>query len=390
MVLKGERVLDAMERTNFRSSGFDYLRVLLSAAVVLWHSFRTSYYGLDMDGWYRPIVGLVLPMFFALSGFLVSGSLLRVRSIHEFALLRAIRILPALAVETVISMVLIGAFFTTLSLGDYFTHPRTISYLTNILGHIQLDLPGVFKDLPRSSVNASLWTIPYELECYLAIVLLWTLRIIRFRTALLVFVILAQIAVPGKDLIDGHLRDLSYSVSGRVLVVSFLWGVAIYFYRDVIRLSFTLCLVATAVAMLMLTTELSSYFVGAPAAYVTVYLGLLNPKKVGPIFRGDYSYGLYLYSYPIQQAIASLMGDHRSWYVSFFGAMLLAGLCAAFSWHCVEKPVLGHRKALHCRSAGGCHRGTHAATDPRSLPRVDTLRQSTDLRAAGPHWDRPV
>ena len=346
MLLKGERVLDAMERTNFRSSGFDYLRILLSAAVVLWHAFRTSYFGFDMDGWYRPVVGLILPMFFALSGFLVSGSLLRVRSIHEFVLLRAMRIVPALAVETVLSMVVIGALFTTLSLGDYFTHPKTLSYLTNIFGLIQFHLPGVFENLPRTAVNASLWTIPFELECYLAIVLLWVTRIIRFRTALLLFVILAQVAVPAEDLISGELRDLSDAVSGRVLVVSFLWGVVLYFFRDAIRLSVAACLIATAVAMLMLTTEISSYFVGAPAAYVTVYLGLLNPRKVGPIFRGDYSYGLYLYSYPIQQAIASVMGDHRSWYASFFGAMLLAGLCAAFSWHCVEKPVLGHRKTL--------------------------------------------
>lgn len=345
-VLGGESVAAAMERTNNRSSGFDYLRIGLAAAVVLWHSFRTSYFGLNMDGWYRPVVGLVLPMFFALSGFLVSGSLLRVRSIHEFAILRAVRIVPALAVETTLSMILIGAAFTSLPLAAYYTHPETLAYLKNIYGDIHFLLPGVFKDNPRTAANASLWTIPFELECYFSLIVLWITRIIKLPSALLAFVVFAQVVVPIFDFLHHVKLSSESAVPGRVLLLAFLFGVAIYFFRERVRLTLPLFIVAVAVAVVLLLRPASSYFVGLPAAYVTVFLGLKNPPKIGLIFKGDYSYGLYLYSYPIQQAIAAAFPQYRHWYISFAATLVLAGLCAAFSWHLIEKPVLRIRMPL--------------------------------------------
>ncbi|MEC7764091.1 MAG: acyltransferase [Pseudomonadota bacterium] len=343
---RSERLEQAMERTGFRSSGFDYLRVALAASVLLWHAFRTSYPDVAMDGWQRVPVGLILPMFFALSGFLISGSLMRVASIREFLVLRVMRIVPALAVEIVLSMLLIGALFSTLPLGEYFTHPDTLSYLKNIYGHIHYFLPGTFQDLPQQAVNASLWTIPYELECYLAIVLLWLFRVIRSRSALIGFVVVAQLYVVLNAVLQGDVMPITRHVDGRVLVLSFLYGVALYAWRDKVILSGRYVALALVAAGFMLMDPVGTYFVGLPAAYLTVWLGLMNPRKVGLIASGDYSYGLYLYSFPIQQAIAHAMGDTRNWLISFVWTMLLAGLCAAFSWHVVEKPILKQRARI--------------------------------------------
>ncbi len=81
---------------NNRPSGFDYLRLGLAVSIVCMHSVQTSY-GLAAETalWTSPLRGLlrlILPMFFALSGFLVAGSLQRTTTLLQFLGLRAIRI----------------------------------------------------------------------------------------------------------------------------------------------------------------------------------------------------------------------------------------------------------------------------------------------------------
>lgn len=81
-----------------------------------------------------------------------------------------------------------------------------------------------------------------------------------------------------------------------------------------------------------------------------MYLGLLNPPKALWAFAGDYSYGLYLYGYPLQQTVASLGSQYRHWYLNFAMAYPLALGCAVFSWWVVEKRALALRKFLKPRA----------------------------------------
>jgi peptidoglycan/LPS O-acetylase OafA/YrhL len=77
----------------------------------------------------------------------------------------------------------------------------------------------------------------------------------------------------------------------------------------------------------------------------TVYLGLLNPPKLGLLFSGDYSHGLYLYGFPIRQAVASAGNWTHHWYINFGIALPLAAGVAYLSGNHLEKPFLT-RKAL--------------------------------------------
>lgn len=345
---KTETLEAAIERTHARSRGFDYLRIGLALAVVLWHSTRVSYPGMAMEGWYRPLFGLVLPMFFALSGYLVSGSLMRVRSIHEFVALRAMRIIPALAVDTFIAIMVIGALFTTFPLHDYFTSHKTWRYLLNIVGDIHFYLPGVFKDNPKPGmVNASLWTIPFELECYLAIILLRLTGVIKSLKALIITTAVLQVLVPILDHFSHESLSDIKAVPGRVLVLAFLYGVILYFGRARVVLSFPLFAAALVVGGLCMMFGQAAYFVGLPAAYAAVYLGMLDPPKIPVLMDGDYSYGVYLYSYPIQQAVTHMLPSaYREWWINIALTLPLVGVCAAFSWHVIEKPILSKRKEI--------------------------------------------
>ena len=97
-------------------------------------------------------------MFFALSGFLVAGSMERTPKLSQFLTLRIIRLVPALAVEVLLCALILGPLVTNKPLWDYFAAPEFWAYFRNIVGDVHFTLPGVFEDnkLPRI-VNASLW-----------------------------------------------------------------------------------------------------------------------------------------------------------------------------------------------------------------------------------------
>ena len=75
------------------------------------------------------------------------------------------------------------------------------------------------------------------------------------------------------------------------------------------------------------------------AAYVAAALGCVDIPRNKLLASGDYSYGMYLYAYPIQQLIVKLVGPGKP-LLAFAGALVLIPAFAAFSWHAVEKHAL--------------------------------------------------
>ncbi|HEX4182917.1 MAG TPA: hypothetical protein VHY34_06650, partial [Caulobacteraceae bacterium] len=86
--------------------------------------------------------------------------------------------------------------------------------------------------------------------------------------------------------------------------------------------------------------------IGFPVAYTTIYLGLLNPSKIRLLQGADYSYGLYIYHYVIQQALVFLLPAARHWYFVFPASFAIGSVFAAFSWTFIEKPALTARRFL--------------------------------------------
>jgi peptidoglycan/LPS O-acetylase OafA/YrhL len=135
-------------RWRGRTSGFDYLRVCLAVGVIVVHSTSVSY-GHQSDhavwgGPQRTLEHLILPMFFALSGFLVAGSLERCPTLVSFFGLRLLRIVPALSVEVLLSAMIFGPLLSAFDLRAYFTDPEFYSYFLNVTGNIHYLLPRCF------------------------------------------------------------------------------------------------------------------------------------------------------------------------------------------------------------------------------------------------------
>lgn len=318
--------------------------------VIAIHSAVTCYGGeagrVIWTGWHRPFVAIVLPMFFALSGFLVVGSLLRSQSILEFLSLRAIRIVPALFVEVTIGALILGPLLTSFTLREYFSDPKFVSYALNIVGDIQYKLPGLFLSNPDPDmVNRQLWTIPAELECYLLITILAIVGIVR-RPKLFALLSVGLVAAFTLHNWENKILYATDNVPLRTLILSFLFGIALFQLKQYVRLSVVWLILSIILSYVCLYYRSLCYVAPIPISYLTVYIGLLNPRKTLLTRAGDYSYGLYLYGYPVQQTIVYLFPDLRIWWVNIILSVCV-GLCfAAFSWHVVESRVLQRKPAV--------------------------------------------
>ncbi len=281
-------------------------------------------------------------MFFALSGFLVAGSLARTR-LRQFVTLRVLRLVPALAVEVTLSALILGALFTTLPLREYLTSPELGGYFGNIVGLVHFTLPGVFEGNPVPRfVNFQLWTIPFELECYLALVILSLSTLLRDRRAFVAVIVLLSLAATACVFLFYPVSLVDH-VPGRALVVSFLAGVSLHLYRDKIPCSSILGVVAAIAAAALLQIPNACYLAAFPVAYLTVWLGLMGPPKI-PF--GDLSYGVYLFHFPIEQSIVRLFPSVGSWWHLTLMALPPSVLWAWLSWNLIEQPVLSHKKQV--------------------------------------------
>jgi peptidoglycan/LPS O-acetylase OafA/YrhL len=345
-----------LEQTGGRPTGFDYLRIILACAVVITHSVPTSYGNYVADKFYwlpgvHAVSLLILPMFFALSGFLVAGSLSRSRSIVGFLGLRFIRIYPALGVEVLLSALILGPLFTTVALPSYFSDPIFWRYMLNVSGDVSFKLPGVFVDNPVPAlVNQQLWTVPYELYCYIALSLISLAGLYRRHRAFLRVLIVGQLALMCYSFLSRPdiilTGEFARHVQGIQLVFSFLAGVLVFMFRDTLPWSRKTLLVAGGFCLILFSIGPGEYLGIFAAAYLVVGLGLLNPPKIGVMRTADYSYGVFLYGWPIQQALVAHADWARSTIINSVVTLLLAFGMAAASWHLVERPSLQLRMPL--------------------------------------------
>jgi peptidoglycan/LPS O-acetylase OafA/YrhL len=331
------------------TTGFDYLRLILALSVIAFHTIDVCYgWSAEYPLWkstLRPLFLFVVPSFFALSGFLVAGSLER-NTLPAFLSLRVLRIFPALAVEVILSALILGPLVTTYTLKAYFSDPQFRQYFLNVIGDIHYSLPGVFTDLPAGGmVNAQLWTIPYELECYIGISVVALFGLARRAKLLFALCCLAVVVQVGRHVLDGGWPPYERP-PGHMLVAAFFFGVCIYLLRRRVPYSAPLFFVALAATWILSMGVQLVYIAMLPLAYVTIFLGLQDPKKTSFIKGADYSYGIYLYGFPIQQTVVLLFPSLRFPTANFVISAALAWLCACASWHLIESRVLARKRGV--------------------------------------------
>jgi peptidoglycan/LPS O-acetylase OafA/YrhL len=335
-----------------RQNNFDTLRLIAAISVIFSHSFWIAEGTQDRE-WlilltgHQCILGLVgVFVFFAISGFLVTQSFEQTANPLHYLAKRALRIFPGLYVAMLVSAFVLGPLVTTLPLGAYLSRPEAYEY---VIGNTLFDasvheLPGVsFMDNPVGlEINGSLWTLRLEFMMYLMVLGLGLLRLLTVRAALLLlafgvaclhFRMLDELEKWGWffELLSGWGWLLGFFAAGMVL----------YKLRHTRILDGRIALLA--LAGLALSVPLRQFIPLFPVfgCYLALWLALNARLPVVPAARfGDLSYGLYIYGWPVEQAVIWLYGGHAAWWQVFLTALPIAAAVAFLSWHLVEHPML--------------------------------------------------
>ncbi len=255
-----------------------------------------------------------------------------------------LRIYPALSVEVLLSALIVGPLLTQAGLRAYFGDTLFLQYLLNVTGDIHYLLPGLFLDNPFPRiVNAQLWTVPYELMCYVTIAGLAIIGLQRRRWLgpVSIVILTAGYTVIKVRHFHGLPPVIIGSVSGMFMLTSFLAGMSLFLYSERVAWSRSLCAASGIIAGTLVSVVPNGDYIVAPfAAYFTVSLGLMNPRKLALLRGADYSYGIFLYGFVIQQVLMLLFPAARVWWLNVLLSVPCATAVAALSWHYVEKPAL--------------------------------------------------
>jgi peptidoglycan/LPS O-acetylase OafA/YrhL len=354
--------------SDWRVNNFDMLRLLAALQVAVVHSL-----GILKPGYFTRLLGGGLdrfpgvPIFFVISGILISKSYENSDSLRDYLRNRCLRIFPGLWVCLVVSVLVILALGVG-SLGRI-TAPDWLLWWAGQMSIFQ-NFQATFLMPLSTGLNRSLWTIPIELEFYIVLPALY--GILRLRTRLgnmrVLAIALASLAV--QLLIVNSHRSVGlvrvYSTL-QVTLVPYLWmflvGVSIQRNWSTVRgwLSgrahwwglgyLMLCAAAKWLRVDTGGNNMNPVYL-LPLAGLIVSLAMSAPKLSHRILRhNDVSYGLYLYHMLV---IDLLVGLAAPWgWASFAAAIIVSLGLAALSWILIEKHYLrGKRGALRAVSDG--------------------------------------
>lgn len=360
--------------SDSRSNNFKLIRFIAALAVLISHSFIVVLGYPEADPLYeiinKTIGGIAVDIFFVISGFLVTKSLISRKSIRKYLWARFLRIYPALIVAVLIIVFGIGLIFTNLSPSEYLTDSSTYHYLIkNILTLAEPTdtLPGVFiNNAFPEYISGQLWTLSYEVTMYLILALIGFFSWIFFKNIkfniiknLIILIFIGTFAInvyyhlnnfiPNTLNIDLFNNNYHFYVMFFINFCSlFCFGALLYFFRDKIKIPKYLILVFIPLIILSaLNINIFSVLYLILMPLFIIGLSYLPCKPLNQFNRfGDYSYGIYIYAFPIQQLIVAIFPQ-----ISILGTILssfvITYIFAFASWHLLEKRMLKLKNSIN-------------------------------------------
>lgn len=344
-----------------RHNALGVIRFLLAAAVIVSHGFPLSGWGNDpfftRFHSQENLGGVAVIGFFAISGYLITRSGMG-SGVLEYLWRRALRIFPAFWIVLAVGAFIVGPAVWLMEqrpMSEYFTPgaggPFGYISLNWQLTIHQWGIHDIFAtttpygEIAGSVFNGSLWTLSYEWYCYLLIGVLVLFGvfsrakiIIPALTVVFLFLQIVRFASPQTlgQVVPWLADPLTIN-----LTLIFLWGACFAVYADKVIIDDKLGLLAGAVTIYTLING-GFGIVGFPAfAYLLMWLAVRAPAPFKKMFsKNDYSYGIYLYGFLVQQ-FAAYMGWNRWGYPVYIVISLVLSCALAFaSWHLIEKRAL--------------------------------------------------
>lgn len=356
----GSRRIEEWQLTP-ASNNFNLVRLSLASFVIWSHSLWLLNGGVERDE-ISDLVGhtiayLAVDGFFFVSGFLVSQSLFRQHGVGRFAAMRFGRIWPGLAV----SLFATAVAFALLSGRPlaYLTDQETLRFLGQNLLQVKAyyTLPGLSPGEAPMAVNGSLWTITWELRCYVALALFYAVPA-AFRGKVLAAVTLASLIACAVWTVAREVSpvfpDVSRGLGYHVGVWMRLWGcfaagIALALWRRHV------VVVPWLPVVLWLAAAAEHRWIGtgllAPLAmFYSVIVVAFGQRAERAATSGwhDLSYGTYIYAFPVMVLIHLHAPGLSHWQLALTNLAATLAVAAA-SWLLVEKPALAATKRLSRR-----------------------------------------
>jgi peptidoglycan/LPS O-acetylase OafA/YrhL len=271
--------------------------------------------------------------------------------VFDFLWKRTLRIFPALMVVLLLSVFVLGPICTSLSVNQYLLSSETYQYfkLIKLYPFVQNELLGVFKNNPETAVNGSLWTLPYEVTMYLFLVFLQMINLFQNRKILLLlsliilpFIIYVYFNFSPITLIPIlHLQLLHILEFG----IFFMFGSIMFLFKDKIPFKFVYFILMVflwfGLGMMHVTSSVMIKIISFFALpYIVLYLAHLKGRINNFSKLGDFSYGIYIYAYPVQQMLINFYGVNLGVTKLFIFSSLIVFPLSALSWFFVEERAL--------------------------------------------------
>jgi peptidoglycan/LPS O-acetylase OafA/YrhL len=357
MIVQNPNTISSNDIFNPKKNSFSFIRFFLSILVIFSHSYALG--GFGSEGLFgsnqETYGGFAVYSFFILSGFLITRSYTTSLSIINFLWNRFLRIFPGFWVCLVITVLVFAPIVYLAEYGDirnyiYSEQNSPLDYLKNnfFLEMKQYGISNCLKNIPHSTAfNGSLWTLIYEAKCYLLIGLLGWLdilktnrKIVLYMYLLLLLIYIINIGIPGSAIkVCPYFSDI-YILN---LTMYFLSG-AVYF----LFLKNNIFNTKTVLFMIGLTAisiKHQFYPLIAPLTlpYLLFYLGF-KPWFANFDKYGDFSYGMYIYAFPIQQMLSFFKVNTKGFILYFCLSLLITTILSIASYVLIEKPFLKLKK----------------------------------------------
>jgi peptidoglycan/LPS O-acetylase OafA/YrhL len=339
----------AVVKAAHSNNAFDFIRFIAAFGVLYSHSFALTGLPNPTDIAGENLGTLSVFVFFAVSGYLVQKSWDRNKNPLTFAINRALRIYPGLVVCLMFCALLLGPMLSSLPLTTYFSsadpYRFVVSNLTMFFPKTGW-LPGVFNDVPLpNGVNGSLWTIRFEVFMY--ITLLATVMAFKRSSRAIGAILLCYVCVwgTGKYLGLNNPGDLLWrfgyiGLDGRILRIAPFFLIGALLAREPKEfLRPWPALIGAIAAVLFFDYSIGIVVLWIALPYCVLTAAYHAPKQLNRFGQyGDFSYGVYLYAFPVQQAL-SYFGV-RYWPLHLLSSVLITIALAILSWKFIESPAL--------------------------------------------------
>lgn len=324
-----------------KSNNLNLLKFIAAILVIFSHSFGLTGNGVDflftLTRGQLNFGGFAVSLFFFASGFYVTKGLLKRRKGILYLKNRLFRIYPAFIVVVIVTAFILGPTVSSFSVYEYFKFKEVYTYLLYLFMIPRYALPGVFETNPYAGVvNGSLWTLILEAMCYIGLYVIYKCGFLKQKKIKIIYVLIGIVSILFLGLKVG--RIYQYHSYLRPLLVFFV-GSCFYIMKDEIELELRKWIIALILTIILFIVQWGD--VAVIFFFPYLFSGIIfAPKQVNDkgARLGNYSYGIYLSAFPIQQTLVQYINN----ITPYMNTLLTTVICVVIAiviYHCVELPV---------------------------------------------------